>query len=202
MSSEVQCFNYQGFSHIFINCTSKLLVIQKHKDTDEKKNYCVQGYEINPEDFSNLDEEDVQDEGINTMSPIESDNEVNKEYNNFVLVVEEEGLENYLVESPEEVKMVLEKSHDISPLKPPDSPLTMLDIQRIKSLEQHAPHSLMLDAYCIIGLEQRVEFSDPLPLTRDEKDEDNHNVLGCVQTISTIASNSVCSTHHSQSYNV
>ena len=203
MSSEVQRVNYQGFGHIFINCTSKILVIQKHKDTDEKKNYCVQVYEINPEeDFSNLDEEDVQDKGINTMSPIESDNEVNKEYNNSVLVVEEEGLENYLVESSKEVNMVLEKSHDISPLKPPNSPLTMLDVQRIKSLEQHAPHSLMLDAQCIIGLEQRVEFSDPLPLTRDKKDEDNHNLLGCVQTISTTTSNSVCSTHHPQSYNV
>lgn len=158
MSSKVQRVNYQDFGHIFINCTSKLLVIQKHKDTDEKKNYCVQGYEINPEDFSNLDEEDVQDKGINTMSPIEFDNEVNKEYNNSVLVVEEEGLENYLVESPEEVKMVLEKSHDISPLKPPDSPLTMLDIQRIKSLEQHAPHSLMLDIQCIIGLGSLIPY--------------------------------------------
>lgn len=49
----------------------------------------MQVYEINPKNFSNLDEEDVQDEGINTISPIESDNEVNKEYNNSALVVEE-----------------------------------------------------------------------------------------------------------------
>lgn len=39
MSSEIQCANYQGFGHIFINCTSKLLVVQKHKDIDEMKNY-------------------------------------------------------------------------------------------------------------------------------------------------------------------
>jgi hypothetical protein len=126
MGSEVHCANYQGFGHIFINCTSKLLVIKKHKDIDEKKNYCVQVYEINPKNFSNLDEEDVQDEGINIISTIESDNEVNKEYNNSALVVEEEVLENSLVESLEEVNMVLEESHDISPLKPPNSSLTCL----------------------------------------------------------------------------
>jgi hypothetical protein len=144
----------------------------------------------------------VQDEGINTISPIESDNEVNKEYNNSALVVEEEVLENSLMESLEEVNMVLEESHDISPLKPPNSSLTMLDVQHVKSLEQHAPHPLMLDVQHIIGLEQRVEFPDPLPLTRDEKDEDNHNLLGCVQTILITASNSVCFTPHPQSYSV
>jgi len=35
--------------------------------------------------------------------------------------------------------MVVEESHDSSPLKPPDSPPTMLDIY------QHANHPLVLD---------------------------------------------------------
>jgi hypothetical protein len=42
--------------------------------------------------------------------------------------------------------MVLEKSHDISLFKPPDSPPTMLDVQHVNSLEQH------------------IELPNPLPL--------------------------------------
>ena len=41
-----------------------------------------------------------------------------------------------------------------------------------------------------------------MPLTCDEKDEDNLNLLGCVQTIFTQASNNVCSTSHPLSYSV
>jgi hypothetical protein len=35
----------------------------------------VQVYELNHEDFSNLDEQNVQEEGLNTISPHESENE-------------------------------------------------------------------------------------------------------------------------------
>ena len=58
----------------------------------------------------------------------------------------------------------------------------------------------MLEVQHVIGLEQYVELHDSLPLTRDEEDEDNPDLLSYVQTISTKASNSVCSTLHPQSY--
>jgi hypothetical protein len=45
-------------------------------------------YELNPKDFKDLDEEDVKEKGLNTTSPNESENEVNKEYNNCTLVIE------------------------------------------------------------------------------------------------------------------
>jgi hypothetical protein len=48
----------------------------------------------------------------------------------------------------------------------------------------------MLDVQHIITLEQHVKLYDPLPLTHDEEDKNNSNLLGCVQTISTKASNS------------
>jgi len=35
----------------------------------------------------------------------------------------------------------------------------------------------MLDVQYIIGLEEHVELHDPLLLTRDEEDKDNHNLL-------------------------
>jgi hypothetical protein len=82
------------------------------------------------------------------------------------------------VELPKELDMILKECHDISFLKLSYSPPTMLDIQHVKGLEQH------------------VELHDPLPLTCGEKDEDSLDLLGYVQTISTKASNSVCSTPH------
>jgi hypothetical protein len=81
------------------------------------------------------------------------------------------------VELPKKLDMVLKESYDISFLKLSDSPPTMLDIQHVKGLEH-------------------VELHNPLPLTRGEKDEDSLDLLGYVQTISTKASNSVCSTPH------
>ena len=72
--------------------------------------------------------------------------------------------------------MILKESHNINPLKPPDSQPIMFDVQHIKDLEQHAPHPLMFDIQHIIGLKQRIELSDPLPLTRDKEDEDNPNL--------------------------
>jgi hypothetical protein len=56
----------------------------------------------------------------------------------------------------------------------------MLDAQHVKGLEQHAPHLLMLNIQHVIDLEQHVEFPDPLPLTYDEEDKDNSNLLGYV----------------------
>jgi len=38
LSLEIQCVKCQGFGHVFFNCISKPLVIQKHKDIGEKKN--------------------------------------------------------------------------------------------------------------------------------------------------------------------
>jgi hypothetical protein len=88
------------------------------------------------------------------------------------------------VELPEEVNMILKESHDISLFKLLDSLPIMLDVQHIIDLEQH------------------VKLPDPLPLTHDEEDENIPNLLGYVQTISTKASNSVCSTPHFPSYSV
>jgi hypothetical protein len=94
----------------------------------------------------------VQEKELNTISPNKSETKVNKEYNNFASVVHQEVLWNSLVEYLEEVNMVLEKSHDISPLKLLDSPPTMLDIQHFIDLEQHALHPLMIDVQHDISL--------------------------------------------------
>jgi hypothetical protein len=48
----------------------------------------VQVYEPNLEDFSDLDEEDVQEEELNIINTNEYEDEVNKEYSNSILVVE------------------------------------------------------------------------------------------------------------------
>jgi hypothetical protein len=66
-SSKVQCAKCQGFGHSFVNCTSKPLVIQEYKDIGEKKDYYVQLYELNLEDISGLDDEDVQKKGLDTI---------------------------------------------------------------------------------------------------------------------------------------
>jgi hypothetical protein len=183
VSSKVKCTNCLGFGHISLDCTSKLLIIQKHKNIG-KEEYCsVEVYEPNLEDFSDLDDEDVQEEGPNTMSPHELENEVKKESDMSALMVEE-VLGNSSVESPIEISMVLKESHDISPLKLPDSSPHMLGVQHIISLEQH------------------VELLDPLPHARDEEDEDNPNLLDCVHTISTQVSNNVCLIPHPQSFSV
>jgi hypothetical protein len=59
-----------------------------------KKNYCVQVYKLNPENFSDLDENNMQGERLNTISPQESENE-------------KKVLGSSLVELPKDVKMVL-----------------------------------------------------------------------------------------------
>jgi hypothetical protein len=68
------------------------------------------------------------------------------------------------VESLKEISLVLKESHGINPSKLHDSTLTILDV---------------------IGLKQHIDLFDPLPLTCNEKDEDNLNLLGYIQTIST-----------------
>ena len=99
MSSMVKCTNCLGFGHISLDCTSKPLVIQKYKDIG-KEEYCsVEVYEPNLEDFSDLDDEDVQEEGLNTMSPHELENDVREESDMSTLMVEE-VLGNSSVESP------------------------------------------------------------------------------------------------------
>lgn len=140
-------------------------------------------YEPNLEDFSDLDDEDVQKEGLNTMSPHELETEVKKESDMSASMVEE-VLGNSSVESPVEIRMVLEESHDISPPKLPDSSSHMLGVQHIISLEQH------------------IELFDPLPHARDEEDEDNPSLLDRVHTISTQVSNNVCHIPHLQSFSV
>jgi hypothetical protein len=117
------------------------------------------------------------------MSPRELENEVKKESDMSALMIEE-VLGNSSVESPIEMSMVLEESHDISPPKLPDSSSHMLGVQHIISLEQH------------------VELFDPLPHASDEDDEDNPSLLDCVHTISTQVSNNICLIPHSQSFSV
>jgi hypothetical protein len=56
-------------------------------------------YKPNLEDFSDLDDEDVQEEGLNIMSPRELENDVKKESNMSALMVEK-VLGNTSVESP------------------------------------------------------------------------------------------------------
>jgi hypothetical protein len=120
VSSKVKCTNCLGFGHISLDCTSKPLVIQKHKDIGKEEYYSVEVYEPNLKDFSDLDDEDVQEEGSNTMSPHELENEVKKESDMSALIVKK-VLGNSSVKSPIEISMVLEESHDISPPKLPDS---------------------------------------------------------------------------------
>ena len=140
-------------------------------------------YEPNLEDFSDLDDEDVQEEGPNTMSPNELETKVKKESDMSALMVEE-ILGNSLVEPPIEMSMVLEEFHDISPPKLLDSSSHMLGVQDIISLEQH------------------VELLDFLPHARDEEDEDNPSLLDCVHTISTQVSDNACLIPHPQSFSV
>ena len=183
VSSIVKCANCLGFGHISLDCTSKPLVIQKYKDLG-KEEYCsVEVYEPNLEDFSDLDDEDVQEEGLNTMSPHELETEVKKESDMSALMVEE-ILGNSSVESPIEMSMVLEESHDISPPKLFESSSHILGVQHIISSEQH------------------VELLDLLPHACDEKDENNPRLLDCVHTISTQVSDNACLIPHPQSFSV
>jgi hypothetical protein len=55
----------------------------------------VQVYELSTRNFSDLDKENIQGNELNTINQNRSEKEINKEYNNFCLVVEEEVLENY-----------------------------------------------------------------------------------------------------------
>ena len=166
VSSKDKCSNCLGFGHISLDCTSKPLVVKKYKNIDREEYCSVEVYKPNLKDFSDLDDKDVQEEGSNTMSSHELENEVKKESDMSALMVEE-VLGNSSVESPIEISMVLEESHDISPPKLPDSSPHRLGVQHIISLEQH------------------VELLDPLPHACDEEDEDNPSLLNCVHTIST-----------------
>ena len=127
VSSKVKCTNCLGFGHISLDCTSKPLVIQKYKDIGKEKDYSVEMYEPNLEDFSDLNDEDMQEEGLNIMNPRELENEVKKESDMSALMAEE-VLSNSSVESPKEISMILEESHDISPLKLSGSSPHMLGV--------------------------------------------------------------------------
>ena len=80
-------------------------------------------------------------------------------------MVHEKVLENSLVEYLKEINMILEKSHNISPSKLLDSSPTILDIQHIIGLEQHALHPRMAEVQHNISLSQHTELPDLLPLT-------------------------------------
>jgi len=184
VSSMVNCTNCLGFGHISLDCTSKPLIIQKYKDIGKEEYSIIEVYEPNLEDFSDLDDEDVQEEGLNLMSPRELKNDVREEYDMSALMVEE-VLRNSSVESPIEISMVLEESYDISPPKLHDSSPHMLGVQHIISLEQH------------------VELSNPLPHACDKEDEDNPSLLDCVHTIYIYTCFKQCLSHSTpRSFNV
>ena len=65
-------------------------------------------YEPNLEDFSDLDDEDVQEDEPNIMSPRELENEVKKEFDMSTLMVEK-VLGNSSVESPKKDKYGLRR---------------------------------------------------------------------------------------------
>jgi len=173
MSSKIKWVKCQGFSHIFINCTSKSLVIQEYKYISKEKDYNNQVYKPNLKNFSNLDKEDVQEKRFNTIRSNESKMKVNKEYGVSVLVIEK-NLGDPLMKSSEAVIVVLEYFLDIYPSKLPNT------------------LSLMLENHNIIDFKRHVELPNLVPHTRDEKNEYNLKLLGCVQTISTQVLNSVC----------
>lgn len=54
-------------------------------------------------------------------------------------------MKNYLVELSGDVNMVFKWPYDIIHLKLLDSLSTMLDLQCVKGLEQHDPHTFMFD---------------------------------------------------------
>ena len=160
MSSKIQLVKCQVFNHIFNNYTSKPLVIQEYKDINKEEDYSNQVYEPNLEEFSDLDEEDVQEKWFNTLSPNESEIEVKKEYGVSVLVIEE-VLGDFLVKSPEAVNVVLKYFIDICS---PELPSTL---------------SPMLENHNVIDFKWHVELLNLLPHTCDEEDKDNPNLLSC-----------------------
>ena len=88
VSSRVKCTNCLGFDHISLDCTFEPLVIQKCKDIGKEEDCSVKVYEPNLEDFNDLDDEDVQEEELNIISPCELENEVKKESDMSALIVE------------------------------------------------------------------------------------------------------------------
>jgi len=86
VSSRAKYTNCLDFGHILLDCTFKPLVIQKYKDISKDKYCSVKVYEPNLEDFSDLDNKDVQEEGLNTMSSRELENEVRKEPDMSILM--------------------------------------------------------------------------------------------------------------------
>ena len=86
----------------------------------------------------------------------------------FVLVVKE-ALRDSLIELPEEVSVVLKEFLDSLPLKIPNYLSPMLDIQYVIYFERH------------------IELLNSLPPICDGENEDNLNLLGRVQIISSKA---------------
>jgi hypothetical protein len=62
--------------------------------------------------------------------------------------------------------------------------------------------SHMFDINNVIDFEWHVELPNPLPFTCDEEDENDPNILVCVQTMSIKVSNNVSSTPHPWSYSI
>lgn len=60
-SSKVQCAKCQSFDHITLNCTIKYLVIQEYTNVHKQKDYRNQVYDPNPKNFSDMDEDDVEE---------------------------------------------------------------------------------------------------------------------------------------------
>ena len=58
LTSRIQCFKCQGFGHVSSSCPSKTLFIRGHEDTGEEDNCDDKVYELNPDDFQDLNDEE------------------------------------------------------------------------------------------------------------------------------------------------
>lgn len=60
MTSRIQCFKYQSFSHVSITYPNKALFVKDQDDMSEENNYNDNVYELNPDDIQDLNDEEYE----------------------------------------------------------------------------------------------------------------------------------------------